>query len=30
MQELESEKKLVTFESNVVEEQKEIAPTVET
>ena len=30
LQELESEKKKVTFESNVVEEQKEIVPTMET
>ena len=30
LQELEKEKKKVTFESNVVEEQKEIFPTMET
>ena len=30
LQELEKEKKKVTFESNVVEEQKEIVPTMET
>ena len=30
LQEVENEKKRVTFESNVVEEQKEIVPTMET
>ena len=30
LQEVESEKKRVTFESNVVEEQKEIVPIMET